>query len=103
MATARRTPPLAPAPTAVLARLRPRYGPLRWRPHGDPITELILTILSQHTNDTNSGRAFASMQRAFATWDAVLAAELPALMESIRQGGLANQKAPRIQQVLARI
>jgi endonuclease III len=100
---ARRTPPLAPAPTAVLARLRPRYGPLTWRPHGDPLTELVLTILSQHTNDTNSGRAFTAMQRAYPTWDAVLAAEPGALAGCIRSGGLANQKAPRIQQVLARI
>jgi endonuclease-3 len=87
----------------VLARLRPRYGPLVWRPHGDALTELVLTILSQHTNDTNSGRAFATMQRAYPTWDDVLAAEPAALAESIRGGGLANQKAPRIQQVLGRI
>lgn len=83
--------------------MRSRFGPLRWRPHGDPLTELILTILSQHTNDTNSGRAFASMQRRFPTWDDVLNADPAALAGSIRQGGLANQKAPRIQQVLARV
>ena len=86
-----------------LGRLRERFGPLHWRPHGDPLTELVLTILSQHTNDTNSGRAFASMQRRYPTWDDVLAAEPEALADSIRQGGLANQKAPRIQQVLARV
>ena len=86
-----------------LSRLRVRFGPLRWRPHGDPLTELILTILSQHTNDTNSGRAFASMQRRYPTWDDVLAAEPEDLADSIRQGGLANQKAPRIQQVLGRV
>jgi endonuclease-3 len=86
-----------------LKRLRERFGPLRWRPHGDPLTELVLTILSQHTNDTNSGRAFASMQRCYPTWDDVLAAEPTALADSIRQGGLANQKAPRIQRVLARV
>ncbi|MGH2586634.1 MAG: endonuclease III domain-containing protein [Dehalococcoidia bacterium] len=95
---------LRPQPSAlVLDRLRSRYGPLPWHPHGDPLTELVLTILSQHTNDTNSGRAFTAMQRAFPSWDEVLAAEPSALADSIRQGGLANQKAPRIQQVLARI
>ena len=87
----------------VLARLRSRYGALRQRRHGDPITELVLTILSQHTNDANSGKAFAAMQRRYPTWDDVLAAEPAALAESIRRGGLANQKAPRIQAVLARI
>jgi endonuclease III len=92
-----------PRATIVLDRLRSRLGPLPWRPHGDPLSELILTILSQHTNDTNSGRAFASMQRRFPSWDEVLSAEPSSLADSIRQGGLANQKAPRIQQVLARI
>jgi len=92
-----------PHSALILARLRQRYGELRWRPHGDAITELVLTILSQHTNDTNSGRAFANMQRLYPSWDAVVAAEPVALADSIRLGGLANQKAPRIQAVLARI
>src|SRR5262245_41475264 len=87
----------------VLERLRGRYGRMPWRPHGDPITELVLTILSQHTNDTNSGKAFATMQARFPSWDDVMAAEPAALIESIRLGGLANQKAPRIQHVLGRM
>jgi endonuclease III len=87
----------------VLSRLRPLYGELPWRPHHDPLTELVLTILSQHTNDTNSGRAFARLHERFPTWDDVLAADPADLIASIRQGGLANQKAPRIQQVLARV
>ena len=96
--------PCATPPAAlVLERLRSRYGPLQWRPHGDALTELVLTILSQHTNDANSGRAFAAMQQRYPTWDEVLAAEPAQLADSIRSGGLANQKAPRIQEVLARI
>ena len=87
----------------MLARLRQQYGELRWRPHGDAVSELVLTILSQHTSDANSGRAFANMRRLYPTWDDVLAADPAALAASIRQGGLANQKAPRIRQVLARI
>ena len=87
----------------VLRRLRTVYGRLRWRPHGDALTELVLTILSQHTNDANSGRAFASLQRRYPTWDEVLAADTVELADRIRSGGLANQKAPRIQEVLARI
>src|SRR5438067_5334234 len=90
-------------PATVIERLRGRYGRMPWRPHGDPITELVLTILSQHTNDTNSGKAFATMQVRFPSWDDVLRAEPAALIESIRLGGLANQKGPRIQQVLGRI
>lgn len=87
----------------LLARLRRQYGEMPWRPHGDALTELVLTILSQHTNDTNSGGAFAAMQQAFPSWDDVLAAGDEALAESIRRGGLANQKAPRIRAVLARV
>lgn len=95
------SPSLAAA--QVVTRLRGRYGQMRWRPHGDALTELVLTILSQHTNDTNSGRAFASMQRSYPAWDDVLDAEPQGLIESIRSGGLANQKGPRIQRVLARV
>lgn len=98
------TPPADPERiAAIIVRLRGRYGAMRLRRHGDPITELVLTILSQHTNDTNSGRAFAQMQLAYPTWPAVLAAEPAALAASIRGGGLANQKAPRIQRVLRQI
>lgn len=97
--------PARPAATAewTLARLRGRYGALPFRPHGDPISELVLTILSQHTNDTNSGGAFAELQRRYPSWDAVVSAESAALIETIRSGGLANQKGPRIQSVLRRI
>src|SRR5262245_30791450 len=70
----------------LLERLRGRYGSMPWRPHGDALTELVLTILSQHTNDTNSGGAFASMQRAFPSWDDMLRADDNALAESIRRG-----------------
>lgn len=100
-APALRCPTLTP--TIVLARLRPRYGAMRWRPHHDPLTELVLTILSQHTSDTNSGKAYAAMRRVFPTWDAVREAEPAALIDSIRLGGLANQKGPRIQAVLRRV
>jgi endonuclease III len=95
--------PLSPQSSVLITRLRGRYGSMPWRPHGDGLTELVLTILSQHTNDTNSGGAFASMQRAFPSWDDVLRADDNALAESIRRGGLANQKAPRIRAVLARV
>ncbi len=66
----------------------------------DPLSELIATILSQHTSDTNSGRAFASLRQRFPTWADVLAAPTGEVAEAIRAGGLANQKAPRIQAIL---
>lgn len=92
-----------PSPAQVLDRLRPVYGGLRWRPHGDAVSELVLTILSQHTNDTLSGKAFARLLAAFPSWEAIAAADPERIAEAIRDGGLARQKAPRIKAVLARI
>ncbi|MGH2562750.1 MAG: endonuclease III domain-containing protein [Thermomicrobiales bacterium] len=61
------------------------------------------TILSQHTSDANTERAFASLRAQFATWDEVIAAPTSKVADAIRGGGLADQKAPRIRRVLAEI
>lgn len=87
----------------VLERLRPHTGALHWRPHGDAVGELVLTILSQHTNDTLSGKAFARLLAAFPTWADIAAAPVEAITDAIKDGGLARQKAPRIKAVLERI
>lgn len=79
------------------------YGDLEWRPRTDPLSELILTILSQHTSDANSFRAFDAMRQRFPTWEEVTAAPVDELADSIKSGGLANIKAPRIQEVLRQI
>lgn len=84
----------------IIARLDEAYGLPEWRPHHDPTSELVLTILSQNTSDANSGRAFARLLEAFPTWDAVMEAPLSALIAAIQPGGLAPTKAPRIQAVL---
>lgn len=76
------------------------YGKPRLRAHRDPLGELILTILSQNTADTNSGRAFNAMMRKYSSWQAIADAPPEELIETIRFGGLAQQKAPRIQAVL---
>jgi endonuclease-3 len=79
------------------------YGQLSWRRHLPPVDELVATILSQHTSDTNTDRAFASLRRRFPTWHDVIAAPTAEVAGAIRTGGLANQKAPRIQAVLRSI
>lgn len=79
------------------------YGDLVWRPSTDPLSELILTILSQHTSDLNRDRAFETMRTRFPTWEEVRDAPTDELADSIKSGGLANIKAPRIQQVLRQI
>jgi endonuclease-3 len=86
----------------ILDRLRAAYGPQRHvvRPALD---ELILTVLSQNTSDVNSERAYAAMRERYPTWEVVMAAPVADLVDTLRPGGLANQKAPRIQAILARL
>src|SRR4051794_8425705 len=79
------------------------YGELEWRPSIDPLSELVLTILSQHTSDTNRDRAFGEMKRRLPTWEEVRDAPTENLADAIKSGGLANIKAPRIQGVLRQI
>ncbi len=84
----------------IVARLEARYGVARWKPRMEPLEELIHCILSQHTSDANSFRAFRALREAFPSWQAVVDAPTERVAEVIRAGGLANQKAPRIQAVL---
>lgn len=85
---------------AVVDRLAALYGPRRWRPHRPPLDELILTVLSQHTSDVNTGRAYRSLRERFPTWEDARRAPPAALADAIRGGGLAEIKAPRIQAIL---
>jgi endonuclease-3 len=87
----------------VHARLLARYGEPTWRHPLPPLDELVSTILSQNTNDTNRDRAFESLQKHFPTWEAVRDANPDEVVDAIRVAGLANQKGPRIQAVLASI
>jgi endonuclease III len=84
----------------VLNRLRKRYGELVPPRRSDPLEELILTVLSQHTSDVNAERAFEGLRAAFPTWDAVVRAPTRSVADAIRSGGLADTKAPRIQSIL---
>lgn len=79
------------------------HGPQRWYRHGDPLDELVATVLSQHTSDINTARAFASLKAAFPTWVGVVDAPTPEVADAIRCGGLANTKAPRIQNILEEV
>ena len=84
----------------VAAALTQVYGRLDWSRDQDGMDELISCILSQSTNDTNRDRAFARLKESYPDWAAVRFADLADLTEVIRPAGLANQKAPRIQDVL---
>jgi endonuclease-3 len=87
----------------IYATLAAAYGELTWSSSTDPLSELVLTILSQHTSDTNRDRAFSTMRAQCPTWEEVRDAPVDLLIEAIRSGGLANVKAPRIQSVLHQI
>ncbi len=84
-------------------RLLNAYGQPVWRNPLPAVDELVSTILSQNTNDVNRDRAFAALRAALPTWEAVRDAPAKAVIAAIRPAGLANQKGPRIQQVLRAI
>ena len=114
----------------VLDRLAEVTGRPVWEPRLDPVSELVLTILTQNSADINAEVAFAALRAAYPSapapagaaeaeprhfpgwgglglpdmsppdWAAVEAAPIPELTDVIRPGGLANQKAPRIQAAL---
>ena len=83
--------------------LTDEYGPFENEPRLDPAHELVFTILSQHTSDRNSERAFRNLMHTFGTLEAVAGAEVEAIEEAIAGGGLARVKAPRIKEVLGMI
>jgi endonuclease-3 len=87
----------------VLTRLEAAYGYPVWRNPLPAMDELVSTILSQNTNDVNRDRAFEGLRRRFPDWEAVRDALPTEVIEAIRPAGLANQKGPRIQQVLREI
>lgn len=84
----------------VYERLTERYGEPKNEPDHEPLGGLIATILSQHTSDINSGRAYQQLVTAFPTWEAVRDAATENIAEAIRCGGLAKIKSVRIQDVL---
>lgn len=87
----------------VYRRLEKALGLPDWGPPQPPLDELISTILSQNTNDRNRDLAFNQLKSRYPTWEAVRDADETQVVETIRPAGLANQKGPRIQEVLRSI
>jgi endonuclease III len=87
----------------VQRRLRAEQGTFVPKPVLPVIDEIVATVLSQHTSDINSERAFAQLKSSFPTWDQVADAPAALVADAIRCGGIADQKARRIQQILAAI
>jgi endonuclease-3 len=79
------------------------YGRLTLAPGGDPLDELIGTILSQNTSDVNSGRAYAQLRSMYPSWEEVLDTSDDELYEAIKPAGLGRIKAPRIKNTLREV
>jgi endonuclease III len=97
------TPPTRARVVRVRERLREVYGVPLMRPHRDPIAELVLTVLSQSTNDRNRDIAYLRLRERFATWETVRDAPVKEVEEAIRPGGISKVKSARIQAILRAI
>jgi endonuclease-3 len=113
-----REPWKPPTPARVLRirdRLREVYGIPCMALHGRPLDELVLTVLSQSTNDRNRDVAFLRLRERFEDsdpstppprpidYEAMLAAPVSEVEEAIRPGGISKVKSARIQAILAAI
>ena len=92
--------PRADRVRAIRERLRTVYGVPDWPPHGRPLDELVLTVLSQSTNDRNRDVAYERLRERFPAWEAVRDAPVEEVEEAIRPGGISHVKSERIQRIL---
>jgi endonuclease III len=83
--------------------LRLVYGIPVDRPHGDALAELILTVLSQSTNDRNRDVAYFGLRERFETWEEVRDAPVEEIEQAIRRGGISKVKSARIKSILEAI
>ncbi len=88
---------------AIRDRLRLVYGVPLAKPHGHPIAELILTVLSQSTNDRNRDVAYLALRERFPSWETVRDAPVDEVEETIRPGGISRVKSARIKSILRAI
>jgi endonuclease III len=87
----------------VRERLREVFGVPLMRPHGHPLAELVLTVLSQSTNDRNRDIAYLRLRERLPTWEDVRDAPVAEVEEAIRPGGISKVKSQRIQAILRAI
>jgi endonuclease III len=88
---------------AIRDRLRLVYGVPLAKPHGHAIAELVLTVLSQSTNDRNRDVAYHALRERFPTWEEVRDAPVDELELAIRPGGISKIKSARIKSILRAI
>jgi endonuclease III len=88
---------------AIRDRLRLVYGVPLAEPHRHPIAELILTVLSQSTNDRNRDVAYLALRERFPLWEEVRDAPVDEIEAAIRPGGISKVKSARIKSILLAI
>jgi endonuclease III len=96
-------PPARRRIRSIRDRLREVYGIPLAKPHGQPIAELVLTVLSQSTNDRNRDVAFLALRERFPSWADVRDAPVDELEAAIRPGGISKVKSARIKSILRAI
>ncbi len=96
-------PPTRARVIRIRERLREVYGRPLMQPHGHPLAELVLTVLSQSTNDRNRDVAYLRLRERFGSWEAVMRAPVGEVEEAIRPGGISKVKSARIQAILRAI
>jgi endonuclease-3 len=87
----------------IVQNLESTFGEPKLSPKSDPLAMLINIILSQATSDANSERTFRNLKNRFQNWENVLAADEKDVIDTIRLGGLANQKAKVIKDLLLQL
>lgn len=87
----------------IVIRLEGVYGRAQRRPPASCLETLIACILSQHTSDSNSHRAYTALRERFPCWADLALADATSIAETIRMGGLANVKARTIKDVLEEV
>lgn len=87
----------------IIQNLENTFGEPHLKKKSDPLAMLINIILSQATNDANSERTFNNLKKRFETWEKILSVEESEIADAIRLGGLANQKAGVIKDLLGQI
>jgi endonuclease-3 len=84
----------------ISALLEREYGIPERERKVDLLDVLVQTILSQNTNDRNRDRAYQRLKSQFPRWEDILNGKRRGVVEALRPGGLARQKAKRIVDIL---
>jgi endonuclease-3 len=80
----------------IIERLREAYGSPERKDPLDPLDELVLTILSQNTNDRNRDKAYSALKAIFPDLSRIRNKDVERVEDAIRVGGLSKTKSRNI-------